>query len=270
MYHSIKPFLFLTLLLLATFACKKEQHTTVNGATSGLTYHGDKTIKVNQEVTVYDSAVFLDSSRYGHPLGNRLYKWIINPTDDNAVFSGAYTRGIANLIFNQSGNYQVSAAIYDSLGQHLLDQTNAVSIQVLKDTLSAAIPLQPDDTLIFTANTYKLTPDSFYVTLRYSTVKAYPYSTSQTGIAIVGNAGSGISLTFSDSLTLISFPFAYGYGTTGTTGGLISDAGFPNTAPVPVSLTWLNKVYTGTMSVNSAGALSFVWPSTGAVIVGIQ
>jgi hypothetical protein len=59
--------------------------------------------------------------------------------------------------------------------------------------------------------------------------------------------------------------------TTGTPSGVIGVAGgFSNTAPAPLSITWLNKTYSGTMSVNSAGALSFVWPSTGAVIVKTQ
>jgi hypothetical protein len=180
MYQAIKPFLFLTLLLLATLACKKDQHN-VNGPMNGLNYQGDKTIKVNQEVTVFDSTALHDSALYFYPPGNRFYKWTIDPIDDHAVFSGAYTHGIANIIFNQPGSYQVSAAIFDSLGQHQLGQTTAVSIQVLKDTLLPSVPLQPNDTLIFSANTYKFTTDSFYVFLSYSTVRSYEYVWSHNG-----------------------------------------------------------------------------------------
>jgi hypothetical protein len=270
MYQAIKPFLFLTLLLLATLGCKKDQHN-VNGPINGLNYQGDKTIKVNQEVTIIDSTAINDSALYNYPPGNRLYKWTIDPTDDHAVFSGAYTHGIANIIFNQPGNYQISAVIFDSLGQHQLGQTTAVLIQVLKDTLLPAVPLQPSDTLVFFANTYQLTPDSFYVFLSYSTVKSYEYVWSHNGVIMTGNVGPGISLTFSDSVTLNSFPFAYGYGTTGTPSGVIGVAGgFFNAAPAPLSITWLNKTYTGSMSVNNTGALSFIWPSAGAVIVKTQ
>jgi hypothetical protein len=269
MYQAIKPFLFLTLLLLATLGCKKDQHN-VNGPMNTLTYQGDETIKVNQEVTVFDSTALHDSALFVYPPGNRLYKWTINPTDDHAVFSGAYTHGIANIIFNQPGNYQISAAIFDSLGQHQLAQTTAVSIQVLKDTLLPAVPLQPDDTLVFTVNTDLLTPDSFYVFMSYNTVKSYPYISWHNGVTMTGNVGPGISLVFSDSVTLNSFPFAYGYGTTGTPSGVIGAAGLSKAAPVPLSITWLNRTYSGTMSVNSTGALSFVWPSASAVIVKTQ
>jgi hypothetical protein len=134
-----------------------------------------------------------------------------------------------------------------------------------------AVPLQPSDTLVFFANTYQLTPDSFYVFLSYSTVKSYEYVWSHNGVIMTGNVGPGISLTFSDSVTLNSFPFAYGYGTTGTPSGVIGVAGgFFNAAPAPLSITWLNKTYTGSMSVNNTGALSFIWPSAGAVIVKTQ
>ena len=262
LYHAIKPFLFLLLLLLPTLACRKDAHSNSTGFSDLLGSPTDKTIKVNQHIILYDSTTLTDSALYLNPPATWLYKWNITPADDQAVFTGAYQHGRAEVAFNQSGTYQVQADIYDSLGQRQLGHTNEATIRVTTDTLYQFQALQSDDQLIaYVGPAWPSGSDTSVLAISFSTTKTYNYASPYTGIEVSGN---GYSLIFADSVKLLSFPFAYGYGVTAPVTETLFFALTPGT-PMPLSITWLNKTWSGSVTVSNPNGISVTWIDSTAV-----
>jgi hypothetical protein len=259
MDRSIKPFLFSLLALISGLACRKDTHSN---STDLLGSPTDKTIKVNQQIILYDSTTLTDSGLYLHPPANRLYKWTITPADDQAVFTGPYRQGRAEIVLNRSGTYQVQADIYDSLGQHQLGHTNEATIRVTTDTLYQFQALQPDDQLIaYLGTNWAIAPDTSVLPIYFTTTKTYDYASPYTGFII---SGVGYSLNFADSVELNSFPLAYGYGVTAPVGEQLFFE-ITNGAPMPLSITWLNKTWSGSVMVSNSGVLSYTWNDSTAV-----
>jgi hypothetical protein len=203
-----------------------------------------------------------DSGLYKHPPANKLYKWNITPADDQAAFTGAYQQGKAEIGFNRSGTYQVQADIYDSLGQHLFGHTNEATIRVTTDTLYQFQALQPDDQLIaYVGPSWPTAPDTSVLAIYFSTTKTYNYASPYTGFVL---SGVGYSLNFADSVELNSFPLAYGYGVTAPVTEQLFFA-LTSGTPMPLSITWLNKTWSGSVTVNNSGALSVTWNDSSAV-----
>lgn len=102
--------------------------------------------------------------------------------------------------------------------------------------------------------------------LNFSTVRSYDYFSLKDGINISfppDNAGATIS--FSDSIQLQSFPFTDGAEIMGPVTGYTLLGGFYVDTPVPITIIWLNKTYSGVVTLNSSGIFSLVWNNSGAV-----
>ena len=264
-----------------SLSCRKEVNNTT--PSDLLATIGERTIKVNQAIYLYDSTFVDDgwpgddSLNFISPPPSRVYNWTITPADDLASFSGPYKQGVAYLTFNHSGNYQVSAKMYDSLGQRLIGHTDTFSVNVVSDTLYQYLAIHPDDQLL-------LSPAGFYnpddtisagIGFNISTLESYPYA-PMGFLQVIGYTGYSFQVTqnnasfvFSDSLVLLGFPFAYGINKSGS---LIQEFGIPNVPygiPQNLSITWLGKTYTGTFTIyktsNPANQFTYTWDNSGPV-----
>jgi hypothetical protein len=231
---------------------------------------GGTTIKVNQAIMIYDTTVFKYGSDSTSIYPNHVYKWTISPTDDSAVFSQNYQFGYAEIIFNHPNTYKISAQIYDSLGQRLISHTDTVSVTVTADSLHQYQAVYPDDTLLITMGAYA--PGSQSVDLNMSTSKSYLLGTwapspvsGQATVFPIATSDISFGICFSDSVALATYPFAYNYGGYGpvTTTFLLGE--FFVGVPAPFSITWLNKTYTGTITLNSSNQFTYTWDNPGAV-----
>jgi hypothetical protein len=266
-----RPKLFPIILLSASYAlmalsCRK---ASVTPATDGLAlaYQPDNTIKLNQAVTIYDSTALNDSLKFVDPPGNRVYHWTMTPADDSAVISGPfYTRGIAVIIFNRPGSYQVVADIDDSTGQHLIGHTKPYTINVTADTLYRALPLQANDQLTLTRNNYLDDNTLSYASgmqFTLSTTDLYDNYPSLSQLDFTTNNGNNEnSFVFSDSVYLSSFPFAGPSDAPGqVSGGVITLSGFTPGVTESLSITWLNQTYTGSITETSPFQFTYNWPT---------
>jgi hypothetical protein len=259
-------FLFPAFFALIALSCRK---ASVTGATDrlALAYQPDNTIKLNQAVTIYDSTALNDSLKYADPPGNRVYHWIISPTDDSALISGpSYTRGLAVIIFNRQGSYQVTAEIDDSSGQHLIGHTKPYTINVTADTLYRTLPLQTNDQLTLTRINYLDNNTASYATGMQFTLSTtdqydnYPELTQLDFITNYGNNGS--SFVFSDSVYLNSFPYAWTNDAPAqVTGEAISLSGFAPGVTESLGITWLNQTYTGSITETAPFQFTYNWPA---------
>jgi hypothetical protein len=123
--------LFLFAATLAIVACKKNNHSNF---TDGLLADYDSAM-LNQSISFVDTTWLFDSLRLSNPPRSRQYRWIISPSDSQAVFSWKYLYGFGTVVFNHAGTFHLSANIYDSLGATLIGHTTAVTIKISGDSV---------------------------------------------------------------------------------------------------------------------------------------
>lgn len=250
-------FLSMTLLILC-YSCHKEtaavsaSHSPVLGVE-----WGERTIEIDQAVTVYDSTNLRDSAVFFHPPTDHVYQWTISPDDTQAVFSGNYKNGVAQVFFKRSGSYQLSAQIYDTQGS-LIGHTDTTTIMVTADTLYPAIAVQPNDELSLGKGFYYSDGDSTFITCILSTLKAYPVGYQ------FQFANNDFSFIFSDSLTLPTWPTFLYNGEYSPVEQFFYFSGIPFGATQSISFTWLNKTYTGSITTDNSGRPTINWDNSGA------
>jgi hypothetical protein len=265
---KLLPLALIALFCFPAVSCRKHGPT---GTTDLLGTFTAKTIKINQAVIIYDSTALNDSLLYADPPVTKLYKWLIVPGDGTYEFSDDYQHGRADIIFHRSGDYLVSANIYDSSGQHYTGHTNSMEISVTSDTLYPALPIDKDDQLVVRWNGFGYNPDScfcnFVIYLLASTTDSYDCSYWQLQYTSVSS--NGYSYVISDSVYLPSYPFEWGWESTpGPAGVQLSLAGYAPGMAEYLSFTWLGQTYTGTVTITNTTLgpqLVFNWDNSGAV-----
>jgi hypothetical protein len=247
-------------VILSLPACKKNQQS--NPLQDELVSAWDQTtIKIGQEVILYDTTFLHDSLSFDAPPGSRLYKWSTSPDGEETFANQQYERGEAYLSFRLAGTYQISAAIYDSLGQHLIGHTNTLSIQVTSDTLQPAEPLQQNDTLIMHFTTSSIVGPAPFLSFSYQTAKAYPAGST------VDFRAAGGNFVFHDSARLSSYPFITSSGPAAApiVSGTWQLGGMTPDTPFPLNIVWEGNSYSGSVTISNTGAISWSWPQGAAV-----
>jgi hypothetical protein len=255
-------------LLVSTALILSSCHKETNPRTHLLgVFTVDRIIKIHQAVGIYDSTALHDSLDFVDPPASRTYQWKISPDDDAVTFSDHYKNGRAAIIFGHSGDYRISADIYDSLGLKLTGHTNTMAITVVNDTLYPAQSIQPNDELtIRTTAVGELGSISTELQLIMTSLKSYDYYPPYTRFVYTDNSTTGnYSFVFSDSIQLSSYPFAFGYGTKSPVQGVLDMPGLTIGIPANLSITWLGKTYTGTVTLYNGRVYSYNWDNAGPI-----
>ena len=255
---------------LTIVACKKHVADPPDPpGTHLLGFLADRLIKINQATRIYDSTAIRDSIDYIKPPTSRLYEWKINPATYATVWGDTYQNGIANITFTRSGNYQVMANIYDSATHNFLARTNMVEVRVGTEKLFPSYSIYADDVL-------KISPTYFISSINggpriaglqliCSTTRTYDYSEPYMVLNYTSTTGNNsYSFVFSDSLTLTSYPFAWEYNFMTQVDQALDLPGFTNGMTVTLNITWLKKVYSGTLTLNGLEH-TINWDNSGAV-----
>jgi len=268
---KILPALLLVLAVLTIVSCRK--HAAYPPGTHFLGFLSDRLIKINQTVIIYDSTAIRDSIDFIKPPTSRIYEWKITPSANTATWSGSYKNGIATLAFGKSGYYEVMANIYDSATHNYLARTSTVEVRVGSDTLFPSYAIYADDVLKisprFSIGSTNGGPTVTGLQLICSTTRQYDYSEPYLvlqNISTIGN--NSYSFVFSDSLKLTSYPYAMGYNFLTQVDQALDLPGFTSNMTVSLNITWLNKVYSGTLTLTGqAYPNSYIinWDNSGAV-----
>jgi len=266
----ILPVSLSAFLLLTVSACRKEPHPGNTATRHTLAIQSDGPIKIHQALMVYDQTAELDSSLNRNIPNRDVYRYIVLPDSDAATWSSRFN-GTVDISFSRSGSYWVTADIYDSTGRQLLRHTDTVGITVTTDTLYPAQPVYPDDELIITpglaANaSMDASKTTYYLQLAFATTRVYDYDPLNNQFGYTSDIhDNSYSFDFPDSIRLLSYPFAWGYGIKNKVTGLIGLFNLPIGTPADLSFTWLGRRYTGTVIQVSMYQYNFEWDNSGAV-----
>ena len=253
-------------LLLILSSCHKENHTGGDHLLG--VYTEERIIKIHQAIGIYDSTALSDSLDFVDPPVNTIYRWKISPADASATFSDRYKNGRAAIIFEHSGIYKISADIYDSLGLHLTGHTNTIAITRANDTLFPAQAIQPDDGLtIRTTAVGELGSTITTLQLVLTTVKSYDYGYPYTQFEYTDHSTPG---NYSLSFALYSRPPGTPiplprHGTKSQAFGTLILDNLTIGVPVNLSITWLGKTYTGTITLLDNRGYTYSWDSSGPI-----
>ena len=250
----MKTISILAFCLLA-LACKKQAAAPESGHLLGVS--GELTVKIDQLLTIYDSTALHDSLLYLYPPGgNPTYRWSIVPDDKTVTVGGLNPLGRADLLFTHAGSYSITAVMLDSATGKVLGYTNTRTITVVPDTLRPAQHIDPSDSLLVTI----VKQSGSIAELNFSTAKQYDYYYPYTALEYQSNFvdDSTISIVFTDSIQLVTYPRAYGYGIKGKVIG--SDAfTYSVGTNYGLKITWLDKTYSGMLKVDGAGKFGVSW-----------
>ena len=254
------------------FSCQKQNNPQTADHLLGV-FTEERMIKVRQAVGIYDSTALSDSLDFVYPPTHSTYQWKISPADNTAQFSDRYKNGRAEIIFDHSGIFQISADIYDSLSGKLTGRTDAVTITVTKDTLYSEQAIQANDGLSIAAGVVVTQQPSVglsdtSIQLELTSLDSYDYyfpyiQFNYTAISQPGN----YSFVFADSIQLVTYPLAFGYGTKSQVMGSLDLRGLKVGTPAALSITWLGKVYTGTVTLLPNRGYSYNWDNSGPVTI---
>src|SRR5882757_9018153 len=129
----ILPVSLTAFLLLTVPACRKESNPGDMATNHKLALQSEGAIKIYQALTVYDLTAELDSSLNRNLPNRDVYKWKVLPGSTPATLTSRFNWTV-DISFSRSGNYRVTANIYDSTGRRLLRHTDTVVIRVTTDT----------------------------------------------------------------------------------------------------------------------------------------
>jgi hypothetical protein len=276
MSYLPKPKLYLTLtFLLILFSCKKQDVDAPQDVHYLGVNNDERVAKINQSMTFYDSTDINDSIEFVHPPKDKYYRWSVTPNNGCATITTTHD-GFAKVNFKCSGIYEVSATIYDSLNQKLVGKTSSVAINVTTDTLHPSQAIYADDVLNIQAGLAKSwtdphtpgnsPPDDVWIYLNCSTTKLYNYFSPYTRFNFTSQiAHTNYTYTFTDSIQLTTYPFVYAYGTTSKVFGWIDMKGLAIGIPATLKITWLGKIYSGTITLTNDSQYTLNWDNSGAV-----
>lgn len=253
-----------TLVSLAFLACKKNAQQPTHVLSN---YTQTYTPWVHQAVGLYDSTALYDSLLFVQPPTNRIYEWTVLPDSTGVHFSDDYRHGRPAVSFDHSGDYRISATIYDSATNRELARTTWCSVHVTTDTLYPTTAIRKTDQLTITccsfgtitANTSGL--DTVFW-LSYATMDNYPeWSTITYGLTTI----NGITVSFSDSTSLSEYPWGLTYEPDEPADGNIYLQSIPVGSTQPFAVVWLDQTYSGTVSRPTPTTLTFTWDNSNPV-----
>ena len=262
------------LMAMAISSCHKSATPPEsNGSIHYLGFKTDRVIKVNEAVVIYDSTALRDSIDFSNPPTNRIYDWTVLPAGKSYTFGGLFKNGLAEIVFQCSGHYLVTASIYDSLTHHLLGHTDTIGVTVTTDTLYPYQLIGADDELllapgiVISRNLTNPSLNEVYISIVMYTSRQYEYPAQDlldyTFVAGINN----YEFVFSDKVLLSSYPYAWGAGIKGAVWADADLHGLTPGAPATVSITWLGHTYTGTITLLNDHLYNFNWDNSGAVKV---
>ncbi|MBD0369129.1 MAG: hypothetical protein ICV53_23880 [Flavisolibacter sp.] len=279
MYASYTTKLTTALLLITiTFSYCTKDSDRLRTQTRELSVETYETlIKLNQVIVLADRTDLKDSIDFVVPPTDKRYEWIIAPNNGCAEVKGGYNP-FGRIVFTCPGTYQISANVYDSLTNKLIAQTNTVEVKVVADTLYPVQAIALDDVLnmrpglvkswMHPHNSSTSPPDEVYISLALITTKPYEYNSAYNQLVYTSAVGANdYSYIFTDSIKLVSYPFAYGYGKKYPVDAWIDIKGLNVGTPAGIRIRWLGKTYSGTVTLINNDQYTFEWDNSGAVKV---
>jgi hypothetical protein len=259
--------IFILGVLFMLFSCRKNAQP---GSVDYLGVWYDQNLRIHEAFYIRDSTALRDSLEWAQPPTNHIYKWTVTPSDPALYLSPTMVNGEGYMTFGHSGIYAISASFFDSLTGKLLGHTDVVSVTVGTDTLFPYQFMNPTDTLLISPSVgYGLTLgslDTLYdIQLISTSVKTYLGGGSSIFVYSTSTGTNSYTFSFSDSVYLGSFPFAYSYDVPAPLSADLILTPLTLGVPVQLSITWLGKTYSG--SVTQTGPITYQtqWDNSGAV-----
>lgn len=272
-YISASKLIFIaaSLLVLAfIYSCHKEVNSLKkqdpNKNNLAFRYQEFKnSIRIDQAIIIYDSTSIVDSIDYVKPPSDKYYEWKIMPDNGCATITGQAKYGIAQFAFTCSGNYQISATIYDSATHELVATTDTMQVEVTTEKLPRAQAIDRNDTLNIEPS-YVMSSDDLHIFLRFATSKSYDYRSVYSKFVYTSDSSSNkFTFNFSDSLKLPSYPFSFGSDRKEIVQEIIDLRGTKVGVPAKVNIRWLGKEYSGTVMLKDQNNVTYEWDNSGAV-----
>ena len=257
-------------IVLAQYSCKKQTDIPVQIKTAGelmfkTMYRTDNKIRINEAAVIYDALFIKDSVDFSQPPTGRYYVWKTTASKDCVEESGFYKNGLATFIFHCSGEYQVSATIFDSLTQQQIGHTDTIAVSVRVEKLQQFQTISSDDSLTVSPWVKTVYPSGQpYIELVFSTSKIYDYY--YTAVNYTETVGLNSHAYVFTNIKLTTFPFSYGPDVTQKVYGVIDMKDVTAGVPVNISLNWLGKIYTGSITLLNDKDYTLNWTNTGAVV----
>jgi hypothetical protein len=270
---KILPVIF----ILGALSCKKQvDNVKTNDTSQGkLAFIYGNQVRIDQACIIYDSLFIKDSTDFFFPPGGRLYEWKTIPDNGCGSLTGYYKNGLPTFIFHCAGTYGVTATIYDSLTKEQIGHTDTVYLTVSTEILQPFQAIQSDDTLTVApwvikgyphATAVSLGPAEPYIRLTMATSKLYDYSYPYTTFDVTTTSSAGNYSFVFNKIILPSYPFAIGGGNNKWVYGTIELKDLHPGTPAGISITWLGKTYTGSITLVNNTQYSLSWINSGAVI----
>jgi hypothetical protein len=223
----------------------------------GLIDFSDQTIEMSQAIRVYDSTRIKDSIDFANPPSDKYYEWRSLPAGCDSIVGNQHLPEVT-FIFHCPGTHFIIADIYDPATNTLIGNTDTIKIQVSADTLRPSQPIQKHDILNLTPSIVKLfsslqhyvdnAPDEVYIQFVLTSTDVYNYGGDSKYNYSVGLNSNTYSFVFSDSISLLNYPFARGFGKKYTVQEVTSIHGLKYGVANTLNVTWLGKTYTGTIT----------------------
>jgi hypothetical protein len=249
-------------------SCKKELVDMKNQTTSigKLKFLTENKIKINQAVSFYDYIFIKDSLDFVSPPTTRYYEWKITPDNGCDSVFGPFSNSIPNITFHCPGEYKVTANIYDSLTRKLIGNTDTLDITVTQDILYPTQPIQANDTLKFSLSVVRVTAypsgaliETFLQCI-FHTSKVYDHNYQF-------DFTSALDYSYSfTQLRLFSYPFTNGFGLKSNVESAVDIKSLAIGIPAKLSITWLGKTYSGSITLLNNDHYMLDWVNSGAAV----
>lgn len=267
---SLKLISTITFIILC--ACRKQSDPVIENSTT-ITHLNikDITLKINQGMWFFDAdySSFPDSLYY-EP--GKYFDWIVTPNTgcDSLVhnfFNPEDGAGSIIAMFHCSGNYQLSANIYDSITKELIGTTDTANITVSSDTLFETQPIQPNDVLNITPEYVSSSPfnsDSLDIAFQIQTTQIYKFTQPTIINYTYKLEGDNCTYSFSN-LWLTSYPMLYYPETTNKVWTSIGIPFYTDSVRY-INFIWLGKKYSGIIE-KTGRKFIFHWDYNDGVII---
>jgi hypothetical protein len=262
-------------------SCNKNQGSPISFATiNHLQYDAEYVVKIGQAINFYDRTALNDSLSYVQPPTERYYEWAVLPDNGCVTFWGDFKHGKPDVKFNCPGRYQIFGSLFDSASQTQIGKTDTLIIDVNNDTLRSSQTVKANDELSVTASLsktwYDVQPsdpfpptrpaDEVSIALGLETNEGYEYNSYCIEIPVESSiSNNNYSYIFSDSVKLITYPFAVGLGLFNKIQEGITIRGLQFGVPADLSIAWLRKIYTGKITLLSEDEFVVEWDNSGTV-----
>jgi hypothetical protein len=222
----------------------------------GLIDFSDQMIEISQAIRVYDSTRIKDSIDFVNPPSDKYYEWRSLPAGCDSIVGNQHLPEVT-FIFHCPETHFIMADIYDSSTHTLIANTDTIIVHVTADTLHPSQLIQKDDILNLTPSIVKLftslqhyvdnAPDEVYIQFVLTSTDVYNYGGDSKYNYSAGVNSNTYSFAFSDSISVLNFPFATGFGKSPVQ-EVTSIHGLKYGIANTLNIIWLGKTYTGTFT----------------------